>query len=270
MFKKHLLTMLAITSSLAAYDDCCYEPSCGNKFYIGAFGGGLFSNKPTITQTGVAFFTEAQGGPLVVDAKGHSRHTSSGFGGVQLGYAFAPSNMGCSRWNFNSALELEAYWYSHNKKGDLFNDTDRLVERDFFNKFPIHAGVYLVNGVFTLNSACLGSFAPYIGGGIGAARLSIRHAESLQADPPEVGINHFNSDRNDSAWGFAAQAKVGLRYNVFCNFHIFAEYRLLYIEPSRYDFGSTKYPTHAPTSTWIVNINDMYYNAFAIGLQYEL
>lgn len=265
------LSLNIMCSSLIA-QECC--PCENNRIYIGGFGGGLYSNSPGLTQTGTAFFAEDVGGPLAVDARGHSRKTSSGFGGAQIGYEWlqCPINIGCSNWNVTPGAELEAFFYRHTKKGDLINATDpaRLPEHDFRDTFPMNVGVYLVNAVFSLNSCSLWNFTPYIGGGIGAANIWIRKAKSDQVSPPELGINHFNSKRSDSDWAFAAQAKAGLRYNICNRVHIFGEYRFLFVDSSCYNFGSTVYPTHAPTSTWNVKVKNNLYNAFAFGLQFDL
>lgn len=285
MFSKNRLLALAAflslntaNASLTAqeyYCPCtpeCYCPSECNRFYIGGFGGGIYANSTRLTQTGVAFFTEAEGGPLAVDARGNSGKESSAFGGVQIGYEWreSPIQIGCSDWSIAPAAELEAFFYRYTLKGDLINPTDRLPEHDFLNSLPVSAGIYLLNGVFSLNSFNLNKFSPYVGGGVGVAHLSIRHAKSTQIDPPEVGVNHFNSKRHDSTWAFAAQAKAGLRYNIFERFHVFAEYRFLFVDSSNYLFGSTNYPGHAPTTTWDVSASRIYHNAFTIGLQFDL
>lgn len=253
-------------------DECCYQPECAsNRIYIGAFGGENFSNRTSLSQRGTAFFEEAVGGPLAVDAKGHSHKKTSGFGGAQIGYEWAQNSFNCgnSGWNITPAAEVEAIFYRHTKKGDLLNPSIRLYEHDFRNTFPMHVGVYFINGVISLNNPCW-KFSPYIGGGIGAANISIRKADSLQVAPLEAGINHFNSKRSDTAWTFAAQAKAGVRYNVFERFHIFGEYRFLYVDSSRYILGSTVYPNHAPTSTWNIDVGNICYNAFAFGIRFDL
>jgi len=252
-------------------NECCY-PSTSSRLYIGGFGGGLYSNKTRIIQRGTAFFEEDVGGPLAVEGRGKSRRNSTGYGGIQIGYEWSLSSryMGCSGWSIIPAAEVEAYWYSHTKKGHLMNPSARLPEHDFADSFPMDVGVYLLNGVFALNNRCFGKFIPYLGGGIGVAHIDIRRAKSLQVEPPEVGINHFNAGRSDSSWAFAAQVKTGLRFNVYDRFHIFGEYRLLYLDSSRYVFGSTQYPTHVPTSPWNVDIKNTWYNAFAVGLQFDL
>lgn len=271
-----LLSLSGMNSSLMAWE-CCDSSECNsecNRFYIGAFGGGIYSNSTRMSQMGTAYFTEAEGGPLAVFAQGHTKETSSGFFGGQLGYEWKNCllNIGCSDWSIAPAFEIEAYWYNHKKKGHLINenDTNRLPEHDFANSFHVDSTVILGNVVLSLNNSCFGGFSPYIGGGIGATRLSLKNAKSLQESPPELGINHFNSKRSDSSWAFAAQAKVGLRYTICESFHIFGEYRYLYVDSSNYIFGSTVYPTHAPTSPWNVKVKNIHYNAFAVGVQYDL
>lgn len=250
-------------------DSCCDQPASG-RIYIGAFGGEVFSNSPSMRQTGTAFFIEAQGGPLAVDARGRSRKKCAGFGGVQIGYALAPKQMGCSNWSIVPAAEVEALFYSHTREGLLINPTERIEAHDFLNSFSMDAGVYLVNGVVSLKSCHLGKFSPYLGAGVGAARISMHKAYSLQVDPPEPGVNHFNSKRSDSSWTFAAQGKAGLGYDIFENVRIFGEYRFLYLDTSRFNFGSTVFPGHAATTTWNVDVNSTWYNAFSFGIQFSM
>lgn len=265
--------VLSTMGTLTAWDDCGCEPCNCNRFYIGAFGGGIYSNSTHISQMGTALFSEIPPGlgPLAVEARGHSKSTSSGFGGVQLGYEWSDCpDACCSNWVFAPAGEIEAFWFSQTKKGHLFNrtDTDRIPEHDFLDTFHLNSGVYLVNAIFSVNN-CWG-LSPYIGVGVGATRLSIHKADSLQVSPEEPGVNHFNSDRKDSTWTFAAQAKAGLRYTICKSFHIFGEYRYLYVDTSHYVFGSTVYPDHAHTTPWNVKIKDIQYNAFAFGIQVDL
>jgi opacity protein-like surface antigen len=279
--KSRLFSLLALLSintmtSLSAWE-CCEAPECCdvaecNRFYIGAFGGELFSEKSRVSQMGTAFFEEEVGGPLAVFGKGRLKKTETGFGGAQIGYEWkkCPLNIPCTDWSITPAVELEGFWYGHKKKGHLTNNTDRLPEHDFHDSFRMDLGIYVANAILSFNSPCLKGFVPYVGGGVGAANIYIKNAKSKQVDPPEPGINHFNSRRNDSSWAFAAQAKVGLRYNICKSFHIFGEYRYLFVDFSNYIFGSTVYPTHAPTSPWNVKIKNINYNAFVFGIQYDL
>ena len=249
-----------------------------SRFYIGAYGGELFSNTIKVTQMGTALFNEASGGPLAVVARGHVNSISPGFGGLQLGYEWAKCLDDCNRrWNLAPGAELEAYWLAgYHTKGHLMNTTDthRLPDHDFLDSFRINSGVYLANFLLSLNNNWKSPYTgtgltPYIGAGVGATRISLHHADSLQVAPPEPGINYFNSSTHDSAWTFAAQIKAGLRYK-FNRFHIFGEYRYLFVDFSNYIFGSTVYPTHAHTTPWNVKIRNIHYNGFAFGVQYDL
>src|SRR5262249_12287360 len=145
-----------------------------------------------------------------------------------------------------------------------------LTEHDFFDSFHVNSAVILANLVLSINNNCLFGFSPYVGGGMGAIRMSLNHAESFQVLPVEIGINHFNSDRNDSSWTFAAQAKVGLRHKFYQLFHIFGEYRYLFVDASRYIFGATNFTTHPLTSPWNVKLHKFHYNAFTFGIQFDL
>lgn len=268
-----LLTLSTMSAPASAWD-CCNpcDPCNSGRLYIGGFGGGLYSNSSSVHQLGTAYFpqTEVGGGPLAVLGKGKFKKESTGFGGVQVGYEFA--NNSCCDWSISTAAELEAFWFSHNRKANLHNNLSesRLEEHDFRDSFKVNSGVYLANAVFSLKSSCLCSFTPYVGVGIGATRLSFKSASSLQVNPVEPDVNHFNSLRNDTSWAFAAQAKVGLRYDFCESFHIFGEYRYLYVDSSNYIFGSTDAPGHVPTSPWNVKANNTQYNAFVFGLQYDL
>lgn len=264
-----LLSLTIMSSSLSAGN--CYDSCNCNRFYIGGFGGGLYSNSTQVIQTGTAFFTEAEGGPLAVDARGSTSKTSTGFGGVQLGYEWSrcPIRTGCSGWTLTPAAEIEAFFYSHTKDGALANPTTRLEEHNFIDTLPMDMQVYLVNAVFSLNNSCCGKLVPYFGGGIGPTNICIRNATSIQTDPAEA-VNHFNSNTNSSSWAFAAQVKLGLRYNIWERLHVFGEYRYLYVSSSNYIFGSTVDVAHAPTSTWNVQVRNICYNAFVFGLQYDL
>lgn len=273
--RKRLFTLLAMislhtVSASAMAWDCCDPCPCNcNRMYVGAFGGGIFSNSTRVIQMGTAFFSEIDSiGPLPINASGHTKSTSSGFGGVQIGYEW--SKCCCSDWTIAPALELEGFWFNLTKKGHLINAIGSLEEHDFVNSFRIDSGVYLVNAVLSLKSPCMRCFTPYIGGGIGATRINIRDAKSIQVSPVEPGINHFNSRRNDASWAFAAQAKAGLRYTFCEKFHLFGEYRYLFVDFSNYILGATEYPNHVPTSTWNIKVENIQYNAFAIGIQIDI
>jgi len=242
----------------------------GNRLYFGGFGGGIYSDDSKMSQMGTALFSEVtDGGPLAVEARGHAKKNGTGFGGVQLGYEWSKCVDQCSSWTIAPGAEIEAYWLSRHIKGLLVNstDTDRLPEHDFLDTFHMNEGVYLANFLLSLNNTW--RLSPYVGAGIGATRISLHDADSKQIAPLEAGINHFNSRTHDSSWAFAAQVKAGLRFNI-CKYHFFGEYRYLFVDTSNYIFGSTVYPTHAHTTPWNVQIEDMQYSAFVFGVQFDL
>jgi len=247
---------------------CCEQPSSG-RFYVGGFGGGIYSNSSKISQLGTAFFPEDVIGALPIIGKGRLNKTSAGFGGVQVGYEWAQTCF--SAWSFSTGGELEAFFFKNKKRGHLINQTVvGLPEHNFRDSFHMNSNIVLANAIISLNNECLFGFTPYLGGGIGAARISLNKANSLQTEPLEAGVNHFNSRRNDSSWAFAAQVKAGLRYNFLEMFNVFAEYRYVYVDDSNYIYGSTNYISHVPTSAWNVRVKNTSYNAFAFGVQFDL
>ena len=110
---------------------------------------------------------------------------------------------------------------------------------------------------------------PYIGGGIGGARVSVSGANSLQIAPPEPGVNHFNSGTNSSVWTFAAQAKVGVRVALGPHAYVFGEYRYLYVGSNDQIFGNTVYAGHAATTAWTVRFDDASYHLGTVGIGFN-
>jgi len=110
---------------------------------------------------------------------------------------------------------------------------------------------------------------PYIGGGLGAAQVDVDGATSLQLDPAEPGINHFNSGPDSSAWTFAAQIKAGARIALGRNVYAFGEYRYLYVGSTDQIFGPTVEPTHAPTTAWTVRFDDTSHHMASAGVGFS-
>lgn len=244
------------------------------KIYAGVFGGAGSSTDVRIRQFGTAYYLEAVGGPLAVNAFGTANSGTVGLVGGQVGYQWSaiPFNLFNSLSGITPATELEGYYLG---KGtftghDINNDTTRLPEHDFLATFPINTGVFLVNAIANLNLASQPRFNPYVGAGIGAAVLSISNANSTQVAPPEVGVNHYNSNTSSSDAAFAAQVKAGLSVHLTPNIDMFGEYRWLYLSSSNYTFGSTVYPTHVATSSWLVKFGSQNYNLGAVGIRYSV
>jgi opacity protein-like surface antigen len=232
--------------------------------YFGGFGGLVFPYDLTVTQLGTAFFTEASGGPLAVSAKGTSHGKTKGFGGLHVGYEWM--NRINSWFRLAPALELEGNYFANTaKKADLINNTIRLDEHKFQVSLPMRVGALLANGVLEFNNDYI---SPYIGFGVGVGFVSIHGANSLQVEPLEAGINHFNSDASDFNTIFATQAKAGLRYRFLKHYRLSAEYRFFYLTSSDFTFGSVDYPDHVPSTPWTVRLNGMRYNTCTLGIDF--
>jgi len=239
-------------------------PASSRGAYVGVFGGGGSRSGSSVSQLGTAFFTEAEGGPLAVDARGRTNSGGVGFGGAHIGY----------EWSYGKylqpALELEGFYLAGNQqRATLTNPTIRLDEHAFSDTFPSRTTVLLANMVVGFRTPYQG-FTPYIGGGIGAANVSIKGATSTQTDPAEPGINHFNANPDSSAWTFAAQAKVGARMPLGdSGAYLFGEYRYLYIGAVNQVFGSTVYPGHVPTSPWTASFGGTSNHLAAAGVGFS-
>jgi opacity protein-like surface antigen len=262
---------LAIIASLAALPAVAADrgmppgsaASPARGVYVGVIGGGGFSTATDVTQLGTAFFVEAMGGPLAVNAPGKTNSGSAWFVGGQVGYEWTSSAM------VMPAFEIEGFYLSTGTRtAQQINPTDRLASHAFDNSFPMNTSVLLANLVLSFPTAYPG-VTPYIGGGFGGALVQIKGANSAQIAPPEVGINHFNSNPDSSAWTFAAQAKAGVRVALGRNAYVFGEYRYLYVGAVDQTFGSTVYPTHAPTSAWTVRFGDTSHHLGTVGLGFN-
>jgi opacity protein-like surface antigen len=228
--------------------------------YVGVFGGGGSSTSTDVTQLGTAFFIEAQGGPLAVNATGRTDSGGVGFIGGQIGYELSYRSF------VQPAFELEGFYLrAGTRRGTLNSPTDRLEEHTFDNSFSIRNSIYLANMVVSFPTLHPG-VTPYIGGGIGGARVSASDANSLQVAPPEAGVNHFNSNTDSSVWTFAAQAKAGVRVALGPHAYVFGEYRYLYVGSNDQIFGNTVYPDHAPTTAWTVRFDETSYHLGTVGI----
>ena len=260
-----LFTLTITTADLAAMPDFS---TLYKGFYIGVLGGGGSSNSTHISQRAYVFEPAQSGGTIYVNATGRCDKNAVAFGGIHIGYDFSTTPSSCGFFNsiLSPSLELEGAYLKKTLAGVI----EALPTRDFKVNLPIRAGVILVNSGLTFNHPCLSMFHPYFYGGIGAVNLSINHAESKQVFMVEYLVNHFDSKPRASDWTFAAQAKVGLRYNISNHCRLFAEYRYLYLAPSSFTFGSTVYPGHPQTSKWKVHLGNINYNMGAWGIEFTL
>lgn len=240
------------------------RPSLGRGAYVSLFGGVGQGGGSNVNQSGTVFITEAQGGPLAVDAKGKTENENVKFAGAQLGYEWAyRSRLGM---DLMPAIEFEGLrLFSADYHGTLQNPNIRIAEQTFDDTFSMNTNIFLANAVVGIRTPYR-SITPYIGGGVGAALVSINNATSAQINPAEAGINHFNAGADSSAWTFAAQAKAGVRVAVSDGAYVFGEYRYLYVGAVDQAFGSTVYPAHAATTAWAVRFGDTSYNLINVGV----
>jgi opacity protein-like surface antigen len=261
-FKLTLAIIASFVAAPAVADDrrLPTQATPARGVYIGVFGGGGSGTSTHVSQLGTAFFIEAEGGPLAVNATGRTDSGGVGFIGGQIGYELSYGSF------VQPAFELEGFYLrTGTRRGTLDSPTDRLEQHTFDNTFSIRNSVYLASMVLSFPTVHPG-VTPYIGGGIGGARVSVSDANSLQTAPPELGVNHFNSGTDSSVWTFAAQAKAGVRVALGRNVYLFGEYRYLYVGSADQIFGNTVYPFHAPTTAWTVRFDDTSYHLGTAGI----
>ncbi|MBA2655024.1 MAG: outer membrane beta-barrel protein [Gammaproteobacteria bacterium] len=266
---KYLLSfglLLALSSESLGEPRYQCGAGCPGRFYLGVFGGTGKSDSDHFTQRGVALFPDIIGGPLIIDGAGNSDHYSTPTYGIHVGYEYLGLFNCHNSWNLFPAAELEGFSLRGTQKGFLANPSARLPEHNFLDTLPMRSKFLFANAVFAVETPLARTVQPYVGVGIGMARQSISGADSLQLDPPEPGVNHFNSDPDDSDDAVSVQGKVGLRFAPFCHARFFVEYRLVHLASTNYVFGPTEYPTHAETSDWNVKLNDVNYHLFTLGI----
>jgi len=236
------------------------SPVPGRGAYVSLFGGWGRGDSSSASQLGTDFLPEATGGPLAINATGRTNTSRGAFVGAQIGH----------EWSYGSrllpALEIEGLYLARTQRGaTLENPSTRIPEHTFKVTFPTRTAVVLANAVVGFRTPNQ-NVIPYVGGGIGAAHISIDGASSTQRNPLEAGINHFNSGRDSSDWTFAAQAKAGVRIALGNSAYVFGEYRYLYVGSHDHNFGPTVYPTHVATSASTVHSGHTSYHLLAGGI----
>lgn len=263
------VVLLAMTGSQAfGQDDVLARPPSGG-FYTQLFGGAGGTGSTRVQQQGVAFFPEAAGGPLSVNAIGTAASETLGMGGLSFGYEFSERCASLKRgWGLRPAAEFEVFYLGADRNATVFAPSPRLPNHTFQNTLPMNSAVFLANAVFNIRTPWE-RLSPYVGFGIGTTYQSISGADSLQTVPLEAGVNHFNSITNATSWGFTTQFKAGVRFELTDRVWIFSEYRLLTVDSTNFAFGSTQYPTHVPTTPWTVNLGRTNQNMIVGGIGFK-
>jgi opacity protein-like surface antigen len=262
------IVLLALACSQAEGQDGAWPAGRGT--YVGVFGGAGIQDIDSVAQIGTAFYPPAEGGPLYVNAVADPGSRVVGIAGLHVGHEWCGSCLGCAgrSWTLLPAAEFEGFYLTSTQRADVSDPNNRLNGHVFADDFPLDSGVLLTNAIISLQAGGQ-RVTPYVGAGVGVACVSINGADSPQVIPPEPGVNHFNSNPDSSSWGFAAQAKAGVRFCVSERCYLFTEYRLLYVGSTDFSFGSTDYPTHVPTTPWTVNFGDTYHHLGVAGVGFH-
>lgn len=257
-----LLVVCSCCTSTAAAD--LHGDSKG--FYLGALGARGSMESTSLRQVGKVL-TPGPLPDLHIDADGSTDSPSMSMGGVQLGYEWHVRGSMTSGWGLKPAIELEGlYLGKHSLDGEM-PIQPRFLGTQYVG---VDAKGYavLATAALKLQTPWSNRLLPYAAVSAGTARVSLSDADS--ANPSEPGINHFNSDPDASDSAFAWQLKLGLESKVTGRLHLFAEYRRLNINETRYTFGATDYPgEHLPTESWDVRLGALKYDLFSTGFQYR-
>jgi opacity protein-like surface antigen len=260
--------LLALTGSHVTAQEAVAERPSGGA-YTQLFGGVGGTGTTRVQQQAVAFLPEAAGGPLSVNAIGTAGSKTLGVAGLNFGYEFSERCASLQRgWAVRPAAEFEVFYLGTTRDANLLAPSPRIPEHNFDDTFTMNSAVFLANAVFTIRTPWE-RLTPYVGLGIGTTYQSVSGADSLQLDPPEAGVNHFNSRTSATDWGFTTQVKAGARFNLTERLWVFSEYRLLTVDSAQFTFGSTQYATHVPTTPWTVNFGRTNQNLFVAGLGFR-
>jgi opacity protein-like surface antigen len=244
-------------------------------YYLGVFGGGGGSTSSSVEQVGTAFYSP----PKPVVAVGSSSPSSTtAMAGAHAGFEWNELTLGNqdSGWGLRPAVEVEGFYLGGSQAGDLLSpNTPGVPNHTFRVNLPGSNGVFVANAVFGLKTPLSDSILPYVGAGVGGATMNINNANSEQLNPPEPGLNHYNSNPNASSSALAVTAKAGLRGEIAEHLSLFAEYRYVYLGSSDYTFGSTIgavsacCPNHVPTTNWNVSSGAQNYSLGVAGIEYR-
>ncbi len=263
--KKQLSRLFALIGSFGSSVCFAADAASDQGAYIGLFGGFGSASLASLRQEGGFYLPAPLSSRVNVDAKGKAGDENVALVGIQAGYEWSRLNLGQSGWGLKPAVELEGiYIGKHSPVGDM-PINPRILGTQYVT-VPMSVGVLLANAVFTFQTPYSTKIFPYLGVGAGVALVSIQGAYS--ANPSEPGVNHFDSGPDASDAAFALQFKAGLKAEVAKNLLLFAEYRYLSINSTRYTFGETL-PPHLPTDPWNVSMGRQAYNLVVAGLQYK-
>lgn len=237
----------------------------GARFYLGGFGGAGVLEETSMQQVGTVFTPQTLP-DINVNAKGSADSTLAGAAGLRFGVSWGDWAASPSGWSVNLATEVEGLYLGATPKGVLDIDPQALGTQ--YVTLPLASKALFANAILNLRTPWSDAIIPYAGGGAGYALVSVNASNST--NPSEPGINHFNSDRDESGSALALQAKLGVRGLIDEHWSVFVEYRHVYIAPADFTFGETDYPgEHLPTSRWNVDLGRQNYDLLMSGIDYR-
>jgi outer membrane protein OmpA-like peptidoglycan-associated protein len=214
--------------------------SANAEWYIGPEGGAVFLDDPTanvscprVLVNETNFARVSSNNPLCPPDPGFKAHMDTGWAvGGNVGYAglFIP----------NLRVEGEIAYRSNSVNGIQVTPPGTT----FSATGNVNSLAFMANAYYDfLNSS---AFTPYLGGGVGAARVSL---DSLAF----TALPGFKTSGSD--WQFAYQGIAGVRYNFTPNWSVHVDYRYFATsDPSFSFFGSPKASTQYHTQNVMVGL----------------
>lgn len=148
-------------------------------------------------------------------------------------------------------------------KGDLYSDTGCVpgVQCGSHEKAKISAWSFFWNGYIDL--VTIHGFTPYIGGGIGVARLEINNysTQGFAGCPGKCPTTGY--DIKDSKWNFAWNLQAGAAYHITDNLLFDANYRFV-------DLGDVKTKTVPGVNGGKVKVDDIQAHEVRVGFRYMI
>ena len=264
--------------------------------YISPYAGVTIQEKMNTQQTGTAhklghfneFDTDFD---LKVKVQGNTKSTVGYTYGLTFGSVWKKEGR-----KFNPGFEIDLFNITSNHESKLTNPQNEEVANlvgpngDSVIEFVDEhygAGLHQFSNTMKMNSwNAAVNFTMYyelsskisINGalGFGFAAVSLKDAESLQANPVSANssyemsggspVNHFNSQPDASANLMISKFRVGAKFKLSKKIALQIDASGVTQGKGDFNFGSTKYIDHAPTDNWNYSINGGTSYQFTTGL----
>jgi hypothetical protein len=264
--------------------------------YISPYAGVTFQEKMNTEQTGTAhklghfneFDTDFD---LKVKVQGNSKSTVGYTYGLTFGSVWKKEGR-----KFNPGFEIDLFNIRSTHEGNLANSQNEEVANivgpngdsvlELVNKY-YGAGKHRFSNTMKMNSwnAAVNFTMSYdlsskisinSALGFGFAAVSLKDAESLQANPASANssyemsggspVNHFNSQPDASTNLMISKFRIGAKIKLSKKIALQIDASGITQGKGNFNFGSTKYTDHAPTDNWNYSINGGTTYQFTTGL----